>query len=552
MYNRKLRFFVILVALLLFESLPAFAFTLSKAPLNPAFVDYQKSLSASKTATSSKFMRKLLLASPTTSGYVPSPVNWDHLNNVSFNISSSAARQASPLPSVYDVRRMLPAAKNQVFGNCWVHAPMAAISSNLVTKKICSSPLNLSEWYLTYYAYQAESADKPGFTTQGDIYNVGGDDWRAAALLARGTGALLESKCANPTTTGGAYNPGIKQRNFKVVNILYLGSLNIKEVPLSGDRIAQVKNAIMKYGAASIGIRQIKGNSAILSGDIAYYNPDATSYTKPDHSVAIVGWDDNYAISNFAQKPKKPGAWIVRNSWGTSFGKAGNFYVSYEEGSLRDGIVYDSVKEPGHERIYQYDPLGCCTFIGNDTTSSVWFANMFTAQGNDTVTSVAFYVSDPNTTYTINIYAGCTSSPISGTLMATKTVTLGTPGYNTVAFDNTVKLASGAKFSVVIKADSSKADVAYFKELVPVEQYIAGYSENATANPGEGWLSDDGVTFTDVTKVDDSNTSICVKVFATEESSSGGESGGGGCNAGFTAILLLAIVPLAFCKKITK
>ena len=50
--------------------------------------------------------------------------------------------------------------------------------------------------------------------------------------------------------------------------------------------------------------------------------------TLADHAVAIIGWDDNYSISNWDEfdedyRPKKPGAWIARNSWGEEAGDSG-------------------------------------------------------------------------------------------------------------------------------------------------------------------------------------------------------------------------------------
>ena len=524
----------------------SFALTPKRAALNPAFIEYQKTLKSAASFSSSVLKTSALSTSSAGYGYVPSPVNWDRFSGISFGVPSSAARQSSSLPVSYSVKNTLPAAKNQVFGNCWAYAAMAATSSNLVKKGIYSSPVDLSEWYITYYCYQAESADKPGFTTQDSVYDDGGDDWRAVALLSRGTGSLLESNCADPATKAKAYNPGIKTRNFKIKNAYCLGNLNVRENVLSNDRAALVKNAIMNYGAVSIGMRQIQNDSRILSGD-AYYNPYAAGRT--NHSVAIVGWDDNYAISNFGYKPKNPGAWLVRNSWGADWGNEGYFYVSYEEPSLHDGVAYDTVKEPGNERIYQYDPLGCATSYGYDTKKE-GFANIFKAEGNDKLTSVAFYVFNPNTSYTINIYTNCSADkPNSGTLAASKTVTLSIPGYNTVDLNSTVQLTKGVRFSVVVVADVTNASSADFTMVIPVEDYEAGYSEKATANAGEGWISNDGVTFEDITKQDgEEKTSICIKAFATKESS-GGSGGGGGCNAGVSVLSLLLIVPL-FRRKI--
>jgi hypothetical protein len=59
-----------------------------------------------------------------------------------------------------------------------------------------------------------------------------------------------------------------------------------------------------------------------------------------NHGVTIIGWDDNYSTSNFSGrfKPSKNGAWIVQNSYGTSFGDNGIFYISYEDDEICTNI----------------------------------------------------------------------------------------------------------------------------------------------------------------------------------------------------------------------
>ena len=41
--------------------------------------------------------------------------------------------------------------------------------------------------------------------------------------------------------------------------------------------------------------------------------------TVAPHGVCIVGWDDDYAASNFSTLPPGNGAWIVKNSYGYVF-----------------------------------------------------------------------------------------------------------------------------------------------------------------------------------------------------------------------------------------
>ncbi len=48
------------------------------------------------------------------------------------------------------------------------------------------------------------------------------------------------------------------------------------------------------------------------------------------HAVMIVGYDDSVVIQNGPGGPKTTGAFLIRNSWGTSWGNAGYGYLPYE------------------------------------------------------------------------------------------------------------------------------------------------------------------------------------------------------------------------------
>ena len=535
------------------------------APLNPDYVEYME-----RQAADGRPAARSLAANSTENqqnhpvgGYVPSPLNWSHLDGKTWSLpqygavqsggtalARSAANSADALPSKYDLRSEIPPVRNQTaFNNCWTHSAMAATESNLIQKALADTSIDLSEWYLTYYALNPYG-NMPGFTNASEepYYYIGGNDWKAVALLARGTGSVTTAKAPDITSTlydySRVYAPAVSQRDYKLVNALYLGDFATGkeqwEVQLSAARRDMIKRAITQYGVVSVGIHMGDMDSSNYNEETgAYYfglhlgdvmegvdknNDGKDDIVATDHAVAIVGWDDDYSRENFAEvnRPQSDGAWIIRNSWGENWGDGGYCYVSYEEGTLCDGVAYDSETARAGENVYQYDPLGCVTwYVPGDPDEAgnvLYFANVFTAEGDDAISSVAFYVPDEGMTYDIRVYTDCgADSPVSGT-PAPETTSAGSlvPGYNTVTLDKPVEVAAGTRFSVVVKAVAAEGG---YELLAPVENFAYGGTENAAANPGEGWLSIDGENFYDIIQLFEdegmsgTNPSICLKAF---------------------------------------
>ena len=540
---------------------------ISAAPLNPKFVEWQKKIDAART--SAQEGGGTGNAAGVLHGYAPSPVNWSHLDSEVISVYGGAEnilKKGSEIPASYDLRPEMPAVRDQdPFGTCWTFSAMAAAESNLIHEKIILTKNNadLSEWYLAYYGYNDESNELPAFTYPSSLeyYNAGGDDWRSAAILTRGTGFLEEYSAAYPASAAAAYTPDVQARKYKLKNVLYLGNLGAKEVRLKDSRAGTIKEAIRTYGAVSIGIQQ--DDYVAASG--AYFK--STDELPPNHAVTIVGWDDDYPVSNFTAPsniPRSPGAWIVRNSWGSGWGDSGHYYVSYEEGSLYDGVVYDTVAAPVKEKIYQYDPLGLCNFIDYGSANPVYFANIFTASRNEKIGSVSFYTSYPESSCTVKIYKDCAGDPAGGTLMAVKSIEIAAPGYNTVDLDSEIEIPKNGKFSVVVsialpaptmssgyisQSSASRGSVMMYPQI-PVEYPISGYSEKATSSAGQSFISSDGLEWIDLTEESDyAEGNVCIKAFGISDDTDPGGGGGGGCSTGPVVLILLGLGVLPIIYK---
>ena len=69
-----------------------------------------------------------------------------------------------------------------------------------------------------------------------------------------------------------------------------------------------------------------------------YYHGDIT--VGGNHGILIVGWDDDKIVTGGTNSPKgSKGAWIIKNSWGDSFGENGYFYISYYDQTLFNSTI---------------------------------------------------------------------------------------------------------------------------------------------------------------------------------------------------------------------
>lgn len=316
----------------------------------------------------------------------------------------------------------------------------------------------------------------------------------SSAYLTRWDGPVTEADVPYLYATPGA--PVVKH----VQNIWFLPNTDVNTI----------KQAAYNYGAVYIA----------FMWDPAYYNSTTYSFYCPyngipNHAVVIVGWDDNYSKDNFKIKPPADGAFIVKNSWGTSWGDKGYFYLSYYDKTLDDAVAfYNAEPVTNYRRIYQYDPLGLVGALGRiDGGTTAWMANVFVASPNASlIRAIGFYALASNTQYEIHVYDNLTSqtNPRSRTLKYRATGVVQNRGYVTIRLGNGVRVTPGKRFSVVVKLNTPN-----WNEPIPVERYEPGYSDAATCGRNQSFISADGNSWTDTCSVNFYFSNVNLKAYAT-------------------------------------
>ena len=486
-----------ILALLLVQG--AAALSIEQAPLNPAFVAYQEGQDTDDilyatgccgrtgAATGTPFM-------PYATGDIPAPVVMTWPDTDSTENYQATATDDVTFPARYDLRdegRVTPVRDQGDCGSCWTFAAYGSLESTYLSDTGLAENFSENNMKNLCSDLYPDGYDRAPCN--------GGNAFMSAAYLARGSGPIREEDDPYILPVPSNISPtGLPP---------FLDTYEVTFLPTRTDPLenALFKQILMEEGA--VRIRFLVNYSCFSGNGTTYYRPDTGYPSLGGHAVTLVGWDDAFPKEEFVVTPPGDGAFILKNSWGTGFGDGGYFYISYYDRSLdtSESTVFTGVVADDERRTYQYDPLGWTDTIGTGTATTIYAANVFTAEDYEALIGVSFYTIEPGTDYTVAVFTDFTTPPGDAAPVAWTSGTTALPGYHTCSLPTAVPLMPGEDFTVVLRIDAPTET-----HPLAVEMPIPGYSSNATAGPGESYVSADGDEWVDLTEfIPDTN--VCIK-----------------------------------------
>lgn len=358
-------------------------------------------------------------------------------------------------PSRYDSRDygyVSPVKNQNPTGLCWGFSMAALLETSLLSQGY--GTYDLSEEHLAYFFSNRQN--DPLGNTAGDYnkhiktdYHDGGNVLCTSFFLSSWSGMTTEDNVPfdpysqNPPDAGKAYDT----------------TAYLKNAVFSGYSEARMKQLVSQYHAVSV----------MYNMNSTYYNTDTAAYCYPvsdgtvTHIVTVVGWDDTYSKDNFKEESgvTSDGAWIAKNSWGSTWGKEGYFYISYEDKSLSALVSAEASLAPEYYNNYFYDgTAGGATLSVKDGDSVACVFDVKAGDGkSEELGEVVISSFTDNSVFQIQIYTNLAddSDPVSGTPAYETPVEVSqtVQGIRTASVPEVI-LKQGTKYSVVVTNVSGK------------------------------------------------------------------------------------------------
>ncbi len=410
------------------------------------------------------------------------------------------------------------------YGVCWAFAMCGAAETSMLKQKYVNdnTAVDYSERQLAYFMYNRKGINDPLGNTAGDYVtatsdwkNVGGNATYSSMMLKNYAGGMGREEDDPYSGLASGVNA-----DKCYVNLAHLQQVRF----INSASKESIKQYIISNGSVVAALRWEE--RYLNDAKNAFFCNDEDSQT--NHQILLVGYDDSFSKDNFrsGSKPQSDGAWLVKNSWGTSRFDGGYLWVSYEDMSLNEFVALEYEPAGNYENNYHYDGgvnWGGYGYSSGDATNKKYTmaANVFKAAGNEKLEAVGVCFYSADVEYSIQIYKQPQNGkPDSGTAMLSEPLKGKTTeaGFYTVKLNQSVFLDEGDTFSVVVKAH---ADDEYTRLAYDITQEF-GFCTNHTGEiAGTSFLKSGTATaWTDASTTKDGSMTFRINAYTNKVSKS--------------------------------
>ena len=158
---------------------------------------------------------------------------------------------------------------------------------------------------------------------------------------------------------------------------------------LPKDDDVAIKEAVIAYGSVYASMRYIPANYNARTNFYEFIGDEDEDVA--DHAVSIIGWDDN------------KGAWLVRNTWGASWGDNGYFWVSYKDTEIDKRCVsYNNfVSTDKIDNVYTYSKSNATGSFGFNPNVPTSVLIAYEIEEGESIEYIGTHISNPNTRLTV-------------------------------------------------------------------------------------------------------------------------------------------------------
>lgn len=373
-----------------------------------------------------------------------------------FSVMKNAAAEAGDLPKSFDMRESfgVPSVKDQgSYGTCWVYAAVASAESSMISSE---PSIDLSELHSSFYSYYGEDQIEPVSQKYESILSEGGTIHMITNLWAQWIGPVREERF--PYEEKAVFDDPAELQNRKYLYDYHMKNAYYFDFNDDRSNFEDVNATIKQFVGSGLAVDVSYMSDKSINFNNIYFTSNSKRRPRfANHAVAIIGWDDEFPAAKFKNSPEGDGAWLCKNSWGTTESDKGYFWLSYYDRTMCEFAVYEIENSDEHAYIYQHDTyLPIQNLSAYDTAEEngpSYMSNIFDSVGESMIDAVSTYINCPGTEYEITVYTDLKdeNDPTSGTPSAVTKGRYDKTGYFSIDLDEPVHVDKSEKFSVVVR-----------------------------------------------------------------------------------------------------